>query len=278
MMFGEKKFFIFHLFAVLSGFTTIFVIIFAHYNPESYSLFGPGMLAQARGQDLVTLFLVIPVMKLALTGSVNRSPLASILVAGCLGYLLYTYAIFAYSGYSRLLLFYILIVFFGLYGLADFFRGFDSLLIPELFPGNRINTLAALYNMAIGTLVAIMWLGFLVPTALTGNIPEEVSLNDNNSTVYVNDLALLLPVIVLSGYFTLKRNRTAMLVLAVTLVIEDAIGGAILGMIFMMRREGLPMNSAMTLLFVAVTLLSLIVSALFLTQPLRRMPVGKDDG
>jgi hypothetical protein len=66
-----------------------------------------GWVAQARGQDLVTLIVVVPLMLAALVCARRGSTRAFLVWLGCVGYLAYRYALYAFSAhfYSLFLVF-----------------------------------------------------------------------------------------------------------------------------------------------------------------------------
>lgn len=244
---------------ILSGFVTITALLF----PSVYAPYNSYLLSQARGQDLVTLFLILPAMMLSFIGIYRKSSTANFILAGGLGYLLYTYITYGYLMYCRLSLFYILIFAISLFGMFALFAGMSITSLPEHFPNKKTNKLTAIYNITIASLVALMWLKDLILTAITGTVPEGVILNQGASVIYANDLGFFLPGVVLASVLILKNKPWGFALTAVILIKEISIGAAIIGMIVVMYLDGQPMDYPMTVLFGTITLCSLIISILF---------------
>ena len=76
----------------------------------------PSWVAQARGQDLVTLVVVVPLMLAAQVGARRGSTRAFLVWLGCVGYIAYSYAIYAFSAHFNSLF----LVYVATFGIATY--------------------------------------------------------------------------------------------------------------------------------------------------------------
>jgi len=266
LLYNNKKLLMFHIASGFSIIASAFVILFAYFFPDSYSVYNKYLLSQAKGQDIVTLFLVLPPMIFVLVKSLNKSVAASLFLAGCLGYMFYTYVTFSYLTYARLSLIYIAIYSISLFGLIDFFININYSRVAVYLSKASINRFTSYYNITIGLLIALLWLKNLSVSLITGVIPKEILLNNGSSVVYANDLGFFLPAIVLSGILLLKKMTFGFILTAVVLVKEVMMGAAILGMIYVMYLDKQPVDLGMAVVFAVITILSLAATILFYSQ------------
>src|SRR5690349_20365003 len=133
----------------------------------------PNWVQQAQGPDLATLFLAVPVLVLGLwTGSRGSSAGRVAVVAGLL-YLVYNYAIFAFSVALNPLT----AVHIAIFGLALW-----SLLLADrqIVDGTdgvteRLNRrTAGGLLIGVSATFALLWLGQIATTSTTGVLPPEI--------------------------------------------------------------------------------------------------------
>lgn len=260
---NNRKLHYFHLIVLLASVLTIAAIIAALADAQIYSVYNPYLRAQALGQDLVTLLCIIPLMAGAFIAVKRNRHYANFILAGGLGYLLYTYMTYSYLCYIRLLAVYIAIYALSLYGIILFLTNINFPAADALFLHTRRNKTVAWYSLIISGLIALLWLKDLITSLITGTVPAEVQLNNGASAVYANDLGFFLPAIFLSGYLLLKNKPAAATLTAVILIKEAAMGAAILGMIWVMYQQGQPVNMPMTIIFSLITVASVSLSVYF---------------
>ena len=84
------------------------------------------MIPQARGQDLVTLLAIEPLLMVALLAYRARPLAATLAWAGALSYVLYTYAMYSYTTYfNALFLVYVALFSASLFALIDLLAHLD---------------------------------------------------------------------------------------------------------------------------------------------------------
>src|SRR5438132_5708886 len=100
----------------------------------------PSWVAQARGQDLVTVVVVVPLMLATQVGARRGSTRAFLVWLGCVGYIAYSYAIYAFSAhFNSLFLVYVATFGIGTYTLVFGLAGIDAARVARTF-GQRTPT------------------------------------------------------------------------------------------------------------------------------------------
>lgn len=171
----------------------------------------PYWVQQARGTDLATLLMAVPVLVLGLWAAARASDAGRAAVVGVLMYLVYNYAIFSFSVTMNPL--------FGVYvailGLAVWALG--VILVagrPQAVMGGAADRLprrvAAVALVGIAILFGMLWLGQIAVATFSGALPADVEKAGlPTNPVYALDLALFLPMCVVAGVGLLRRRPTA---------------------------------------------------------------------
>jgi len=230
---------------------------------------------QARGQDLVTLFVAEPLLIAALAWARRGGARAQALWAGTLGYVLYTYALFSYTAYfNALFLAYVALFSAALFALLALAAWLDPVPFTSAASAERKMPVraVAIFLAAVGLLFALAWLGQIVPALLRGRVPESVALAQTPTNgVYVQDLAVLIPLLLLAGHGLWRRRLWGMVLGAALLVTMDVLGAAIVAMAFFMDGAGIAGSLATAGMFAVVTAASLGCTAVVFVRLPGRM-------
>jgi hypothetical protein len=150
---------------------------------------------QARAADLVTLLVAVPALALGLWRARQGSAGGRLVAIAALGYLAYSYAIFAFSVViNPLTPVHIAILDDATVDRASMFR------LPRRTTGGFLILVAVLF--------ALLWLSQIAGAITSGQLPTSVSdLNLPTSAVYVLDLAFALPLIALAAGWLIRRDR-----------------------------------------------------------------------
>lgn len=177
------------------------------YGKGLYKHMSADVAVQGIAQDVVTLLVGIPLLLAALSGYRKESVKSRFLLAGVTGYFFVTYLFYMAMGmYNELFLIYVSLLglaFFVLYNLLTSFdsekvSSYFSLKTPVKFVGGFL-----IFNSVV---IALMWLGRLVPPLLDGTVyPLELH---HYTTMVVQgfDLGLLLPISFVTGLLLIKRK------------------------------------------------------------------------
>lgn len=169
----------------------------------------PNWVQQARGTDLATLFLAVPALAIGLRSVGHGSVAGRLVVVAGLLYLVYNYAIFAFSvAMNPLTVMYIAILGLALWGLL--LSGRAAVAGTEDL-ADRLNRRAAGgLLVAVGLSFSLLWLGQIIATSTTGILPPDlVKAGISANPVYALDLAFFLPLCVLAGVGLLRRSSAA---------------------------------------------------------------------
>lgn len=212
------------LIMMLSGYATIGGIFssggegnytYESIRGETVVIYGKGLYAhmsadvaiQGIAQDIITLFLGIPVLLLALIGARRGSVRSRFLLTGTAMYFFVTYLFYMAMGmYNSMFLVYVCLAGLSLFTLFLLLIPYRREEIPELFSEKTPAKTAGTMLMVISGLIALLWLSAIVPPLLDGSIyPENL---DHYTTMIVQgfDLGLLLPIAFVLGVLLRKRS------------------------------------------------------------------------
>jgi hypothetical protein len=213
--------------------------------------------AQARGTDVATLFAAVPVLSVALWLQRRGSRTASLAVVGGLLYLVYNYAIFAFSvAMNPLAGVYIAILGASVWSLileaaSTHVAEAGSAISPTL----ERRTSGSLL-VAVGGLFALLWIGQIAAFVATGALPVDVqraALATN--PVYALDLAFFLPLCIVAGIGLLRGDRVGALAWSM-LIWVPLMGAGVLGGFFFIAAAGEDVPAAVVVLLVSLSLAS----------------------
>jgi len=211
--------------------------------------------AQAIGQDWVTLLVGVLLLLIA-TWLASRGSLRwQLLQAGVLWYFTYTYLLMAFGGaYNQLFLAYVILYSASIFAFLLSLHVIDVGSLPDKFSPHFARRTIAWLVIGIGALLALLWLGRIVPTLLAGSVPFGL---DSYSTLFVQagDLGLVVPLAILSGVLLLRRRPVGYLLASVLLVKGATLGLALVAMIVSQAAAGMAIAPVEAMFFGTVALI-----------------------
>jgi hypothetical protein len=113
------------------------------------------------------------------------------------------------------------------------------------------------------------WLGRIVPTVLT----DEIPMLENVTSMFIQamDLGLIVPLCLLAGVLLLRKDPWGYLLASVELLKFLTMGIAVILMNLNMPRVGVPDSAPMLFIFGAVALANLVM-VIFLLKNIRETP------
>jgi hypothetical protein len=221
---------------------------------------------QARGTDLATLFLAVPVLAIGLWTSTQGSSAGRLtVVAGSL-YLLYNYAIFAFAVAMNPLT----AVHIAIFGLSLWSLVLTGRAAVEGSYGvaERLNRRAA-GGLLIGVaaMFGLLWIGQIATASTTGILPPDlVRAGISSNPVYALDLGFFLPLCALAGIGLLRRNSAA--AFAFPMLIWVALMGAgVVGGFLLMATAGDQIPAPVVVAIGGLSVASSILAAVALVRP-----------
>lgn len=217
-----------------------------------YRLDSVSFAAQAKAQDLVTLFLGIPLLVVSLVFAARGILRAGVLLAGTFAYFAYTYATYAFGlQYNSLFPVYVALFGLSVWGLGLRLAALDGSRIREGFRGPRIRKAAVVFDFLAGALILLMWMGRLLPNLISG---ANTTFIEHYTTlpIQVMDLGLVVPLALVSGVNLARDRPLGYLLTGLFLMKGITLGLAVGAMILWSACAGLPVDPGETAVFAAI--------------------------
>lgn len=220
--------------------------------------------AQGIAQDLVTLVLGIPLLLTAMGLTARGSLRGRVLLTGTLGYFLYTYTSIAMTAaYNELFLLYVVLFSLSLFAFILSFLAIDvatlSARVTTQFPRRTI----AGVDLALGVLMALLWLGRIVPALLAGTPPFGLE-SYTTLVIQVMDLGLVVPAAILAGILVLRWVPFGYLLAAFVQVFGLTMGAAVTAMVIGQVLAGVPVSPVELVMFPTLALVNVVLLVLLL--------------
>lgn len=230
---------------------------------ETIELYGKGLyhhdsvsvVSQGIAQDIVTVLLAIPLLLISLYLSRKGLMKGKLLLAGTLGYFLYTYISYVFLWmYNPFFILYVTIMSASFFAFTLTMMSFDienlSSYFDKRLPVKFIGGFQIFFSIVIG----MLWLGRIVPSLMNGTPP--IGLEHYNTLVIQGlDLGFIVPLAFLSGVLIIKRKPFGYLLSSVIIMKGITLGTAITAMIIGMAYAGVPISFVEILMFPSISLI-----------------------
>jgi hypothetical protein len=230
----------------------------------------PSWVQQARGTDLATLFVAVPVLAVGLWTARRGSAAGRLAVIAGLLYLVYNYAIFAFSVAMNPLT----AVHFAVLGLALWSLVLGGQIAVDASPAatERLNRRAsAALLIGVAGMFGLLWLGQIATTTITGTLaPDLVRAGISSNPVYALDLAFFLPLCALAGIGILRRHRAAAYALPM-LIWVPLMGAGVLGGFVLAAAAGEVVSIGVPAVIGALCVASASLAAVAIVRPSSRV-------
>jgi hypothetical protein len=197
----------------------------------------PNWIQQAQGTDLATLLLAIPVLAVGMWSAAKGSPAGRLAVVAGLLYLVYNYAIFAFSVAMNPLT----AVHIAIFGVAlwSLLLGGRSAVEGAEAVTERLNRrTAGGLLVGVAAMFGLLWLGQIATVAMTGVLPGDlIKAGISSNPVYALDLAFFLPLCAIAGVGLLRRNRLSAFAFPMLMWVP-LMGAGVVGGIILMAAAG----------------------------------------
>lgn len=161
-----------------------------------------------RSNDMVTLFITVPVMIASLFFELKNSYKARLIWIGTLICVMYNYMFYLYGvAFNRFFLMYVFLFTASAYATIFAFINTDIKLIAEKFSQKTPVKMISGYMMFFSLTLGGLWIGKSVSYLFTGIIPESiVKTGHPTAVVYATDLSILVPAMVLGAILLWKKR------------------------------------------------------------------------
>jgi hypothetical protein len=245
---------------------------FTTLHGQTVQMYGQGLYhydtitsaAQEKSQDVVTLFMGIPLLLLSLILYRRGSLRGHLLLAGTLGYFLYTYASMAfYIAYNNLFLVYVALFSASLFAFVLSLTSIDMQALPSHFSSGLPCRGMAVFLFAVGLFLLVMWLGLIVRPLVQGQAPQALE-STTTLVIQVLDLGIIMPVAFLSGILLLRRAPLGYLLASTVLIKFFTMGTAVSAMVVGQLLAGVSMSIGEIVGFPVLTLIGIGMTVVLL--------------
>jgi len=232
------------------------------------------MIRQAQSSDVATLVAAVPMLAAGLWWSRKGAAAGQVVVLGALGFLAYSYAIFAFS---------VVIgpatpAHIAIVGLAAWSLGLKAVRLEasplDNPPGTRLpRRTTAVFLLVVVVLFGVSWLGQILGAITSGHLPPAVAdLNLPTNPIFTLDLAFALPVLTLGGIRLIRGDPRGRAMAVALLVFSVLMGLEVLVIFLLSVQAGVPVDASITVVFAVVVLIGVALLARGLMPPGRGHP------
>ncbi|MFL5757580.1 MAG: hypothetical protein ACJ77N_14970 [Chloroflexota bacterium] len=232
--------------------------------------------AQARGTDLATLLVAVPVLLVGLCRTRAGSSAASLAVVAGVLYLVYNYAIFAFAvAMNPLTAVYIAILGLGVWSLILGALSDDTLVAGEAIAPRLARRASAGLLIGVGALFGLLWLGQIATFVMTGTVPPDLArAGIPTNPVYALDLAFFLPLSTVAGIGLLRGTRAGAFAVPMLMWVP-IMGAGVLGGFLFQAAAGELVPIAVVALLVALSIASAILAGVPILRRSGQMRLGR---
>jgi hypothetical protein len=201
-----------------------------------------------KGNDLITLFIAVPILIIAMIYSKRGSHKAQLIWMGVLDYMLYNYALLGLS------------IFALIFGLIDLDINGITGQVRERMPVGWIAAYMLFVAIGLSLIYIAQSLGFI----FTGEVPAIVT-NTGHPTniVFALDLTLLVPFLFLGAIWLIKRNSWGYVLAGISTVKGPLYTIVLTAGSLWAANAGVPGVAEQVPLWIVLTVLGLIACGLF---------------
>ncbi|MGB9977724.1 hypothetical protein [Methanobacterium sp.] len=248
--------------AILAGISTLSGLFWKGlYKHDTNS-----MVAQAMGQDLITLIIGVPVLIGSLYLIRKNSLRGNLIWMGTIFYFLYTYASMSFlASYNQLFLVYVALFSLSLYTFMYGLLSLNVKTIKESISPEKTSKIAGVFLIFSGVMLALMWIKMIVDSLLTGIAPSPL---ESYTTLVIQalDIGLVFPATLISGILILKGKSWGYALVSILLIKASLMGTALLSMIFFMAQNGVSPAIGQIIFFAIITVAGILISISFYSK------------
>jgi len=202
----------------------------------------PNLVAQAIGQDVITLVVTLPTLVIGAFLTSRGSQRARLVWLGGLVYTVYTYVGYAFDvRFNPLFLVYVALLGCSTYALIGGLVTTDWAGINAGFMERTPVKAVSIYLAVIAGLFYLLWLSETVPASLTGNLPQSlIDAGTPTNFVQVLDMAWMLPALAITAVSLWRKQPIGHTLAGALLTFFVLLSLAILSMVVFMVRAGQP--------------------------------------
>ncbi|NCC35288.1 MAG: hypothetical protein EOM24_25245 [Chloroflexia bacterium] len=221
------------------------------------------MAAQMQANDLIALSLGLPLLAVSFWLAQRGSLRGRLLLAGTLGFILYTYiTMMVGAHYNALFLLYVALFSLSLFAFVLVMMSIDIPNLPTRFSDKLPRGWIAGLLFFAAAFLSLAWLGRIAATFAPGAVPAL----ENTTSMFIQamDLGLVVPVCLVAGILLLRRHAWGYLLASVGLTKFLTLGLAVSLMGLNMARVGVPVSVVELVIFPAMALAGVVMTVILL--------------
>ncbi len=232
---------------------------------DIYSREVPEYAAQGVGQDIINLFVLVPILLIATLLIRRDSRFWQFVWFGAMIYSAYSYTVYCFGvHFNALFLVYCGILGLSFYLLIGFLMSIDPGAIKNWFEDKTPIKMPTLFLFIVAVLFYFLWLSEVIPALIDGKVPESVKESGLiTQPIHVLDIALALPGFVISAFLLRKKQALGYVLVPSFLVFIIVMALAIGGMIVVMNFKGFDVDISMIIIFALIAIISAIIFLAF---------------
>jgi len=172
-----------------------------------------------KGNDIVTLFVVIPSMAITLFFTLRKSFKAQLIWMGTLWYMIYNYIFYMYgAAFNKFFLLYVIIFTVSVYALVLAFIGTDKLThAKNINPKIPVKGIS-IYMLFFALVIGLLWIFQSLSFVFTNEVPIGITQTDHpTGVVFATDLSFLVSTLIVGAILLWKRNFWGYVISIITL-------------------------------------------------------------
>ncbi len=221
------------------------------------------MADQAQANDLITLFVGLPVLAISSWLAFRGSLRGRLLLTGTVGFLLYTYmSVTMLISFNELFLVYVALFGLCFYAFVLCMMSFDIKTLPDHFPAQLPRHWIAALLFVMAAFLTLLWLG----VTLAPIMQNLIAALDNTTSFVIQamDLVFIVPLAVLAAIQLLRRSAWGYPLASVFVMKVAVLGLAVAAMGINQILTGSADGLAMVVAFLIITVLNLAAAIVLL--------------
>jgi len=232
------------------------------FVPTTYERDSTSMAVQGIGQDMVNLFIVVPLLIVFLIMIQKLGKKSYYIFTGILFYILYSFIIYSFGvHFNRLFLFYCLTLGSALYVFILMNSELNRIKVEQRFSDAIPRWHIGIFLIFIALVFYFLWLKDIIPAILNNTIPKEL-IDMQVNPVHVLDISIVLPALITNAILLIKKQKLGYILTPVFLVFIIILAFALIAMVIMLKLKGVS-NETSSIGFFA---LLIIISSILLTR------------
>ena len=248
--------------AILLAIALSIVSYFGAFVASTYERDAASMAAQGIGQDIVDLFLVVPLLLVTLALVRRNNKAAHFIFSGTVFYIVYSFFIYCFGvHFNNLFLLYCSIAGASFYLFILSLFELNRMDVQKWFSDKMPVRAFTVFFIIVAAMFYMLWLKDIIPAIMSNTIPKSVSdLNLLVNPVHVLDIAFALPGMIITAILIIRKNKIGFILTPVFLVFIIILAIALVAMVISLKFKGITDEASVAGIFMLLA----VISAVFL--------------